>query len=103
MDTGAAVVGIGVLIALFAYLETIRRDLRGEMRDLRGDVKDVRQASDTAHKEIQLRLGNVETQLAAITARVDCIDDKVITFSADWMMPNEATDRNASKNICFAI
>ena len=70
MDTGTAVVGIGVLIALFAYLETIRRDLRGE-------IKEVRQASDTAHKEIQLRLGNVETQLAAITARVDCIDDKV--------------------------
>lgn len=70
MDTGTAVVGIGVVIALFAYLETIRRDLRGE-------IKDVRQASDTAHKEIQIRLGNVETQLAAITARVDCIDDKV--------------------------
>lgn len=64
IDTGAIVAGLGVLIALFGYLEIIRRDLRQE-------VKESRQASEAAHKDIQGRLNNVETHLAAIAARVD--------------------------------
>ena len=59
--------GVGVLITLLGFLEVIRRDLRAEIRD-------VRQASETAHKEIQTRLSSVETQLATITERVDCVN-----------------------------
>ena len=70
MDTGTVVTGLGVLIALFGYLEIIRRDLRQE-------IKESRQASETAHKDIQGRLNNVETQLASLAARVDCVDDKI--------------------------
>ena len=124
MDTGTVVTGLGVLIALFGYLEIIRRDLRQEIKEsrqaseaansdlrqeikevrqasetahgvlrqeikesrqasetahgiLRQEIREVRQASETAHKDIQGRLNNVETQLAAIAARVDCVDDKI--------------------------
>lgn len=88
MDTGTVVAGLGVLIALFGYLEIIRRDLRQEIKEtrqasetahngLRQEIREVRQASESAHQDIQGRLSNVETQLAAITARVDCVDDKI--------------------------
>ena len=88
MDTGTVVTGLGVLIALFGYLEIIRRDLRQEIKesrqasetansDLRQEIKETRQASETAHKDIQGRLNNVETQLASLAARVDCVDDKI--------------------------
>ena len=88
MDTGTVVAGLGVLIALFGYLEIIRRDLRQEIKEarqasetahngLRQEIREVRQASETAHQDIQGRLSNVETQLAAVTARVDCVDDKI--------------------------
>ena len=106
MDTGTVVTGLGVLIALFGYLEIIRRDLRQEIKEtrqasetansdlrqeikesrqasetahgvLRQEIREVRQASETAHKDIQGRLNNVETQLASLAARVDCVDDKI--------------------------
>ncbi len=70
MDTETAVVAIGVVIALFAYLETIRRDLRGE-------IKDVRQASENAHKSILTDLGNAKAERASIAARLKCVEDKV--------------------------
>lgn len=70
MDTGTVVTGLGVLIALFGYLEFFRRDLRQEIRKYR-------QVFETPHKDIQGRLNNVETQLASLGARVDCVDDKV--------------------------
>lgn len=60
MDTGAALVGISAIIALFAYLETIRCDLRSE-------IKEVRQAAETARKDILV-------QQAAHTARFNCIE-----------------------------
>ena len=70
MDTGVAVVGVGVLISLFGHLEIIRRDLRTE-------IKEVRQASETAHGNIQTELGAVKTTLAAHTERLNCIEDKI--------------------------
>ena len=70
METGTAVVAIGVLIALFGYLETIRRDLRGE-------IKDVRQASENAHKSILTDLGNAKAERASISERLKCVEDKV--------------------------
>lgn len=71
MDTGTVVTGLGVLIALFGYLEFFRRDLRQEIRKYR-------QVFETPHKkDIQGRLNNVETQLASLSARVDCVDDKI--------------------------
>ena len=77
MDTGTAIIGVGVLISLFGYLEIIRRDLRSEIKDMRDEIKDVRKASENAHNDILTRLGNVETQLASLTERVNCIDDKL--------------------------
>ena len=44
-----SIVAVGVIIALFGYLESIRRDLRNE-------IKEVRQASDTAHTDIRNQL-----------------------------------------------
>ena len=44
VDTGAALVGISAIIALFAYLETIRCDLRSEIKEV--------QAAETARKDI---------------------------------------------------
>lgn len=71
MDTGTVVTGLGVLIALFGYLEFFRRDLRQEIRKSR-------QVFETPYKkDIQGRLNNVETQLASLSARVDCVDDKI--------------------------
>ena len=66
MDTGAALVGISVIIALFAYLETIRCDLRSE-------IKEVRQAAETARKDILVQLSD-KSQQAAHTARFNCIE-----------------------------
>ena len=82
MDTGTVVTGLGVLIALFGYLEIIRRDLRAEIRD-------VRQASETAHKEIQTRLSSVETQLAALTAKVDCVMTRLTASNAGRRTSNK--------------
>ena len=67
MDTGTVVAGLGVLIALFGYLEIIRRDLRQEIKEnrqaseaahngLRQEIREVRQASEAAHQDIQGRL-----------------------------------------------
>jgi len=67
VDTGAALVGISVIIALFAYLETIRCDLRSE-------IKEVRQASETARKDILVQLSDIKSQQAAHTARFNCIE-----------------------------
>ena len=75
MDPGTAIVGVGVLITLFGYLEVIRRDLRseikefhrelsGEIKDLRsdlsGEINGVRAASENAHSEIRKDLGDLE-------------------------------------------
>ncbi len=72
MDTGTAIVSVGVLISLFGYLEVIRRDLRSEIKEVRqasenmnqetlarlgGEIKDVRQASEASHQETLTRLG----------------------------------------------
>ena len=70
MDTGTAIIGVGVLISLFGYLEIIRRDLRSE-------VKEVRRASDTAHGKIHTELGDIKTTQAAHTERLKCIEDKI--------------------------
>lgn len=67
MDTGAALVRISVIIALFAYLETIRCDLRGE-------IKEVRQVSETAHKDILMQLSDIKSQQAAHTERFNRIE-----------------------------
>ncbi len=75
MDTGVAVVGVGVLISLFGYLEIIRRDLRSE-------IKEVRQASETAHFTIQSELSNIKTTQAAHTERLKCIEDKIDSIAS---------------------
>ncbi|MCY4146240.1 MAG: hypothetical protein OXE95_12345 [Chloroflexi bacterium] len=92
MDTGTAIVGLGVVIAFFAYLETIRRDLRSEIRGidtklsneikgidtkLSNEIKEVRQASETAHKSILAELADAKAERASITERLKCVEDKV--------------------------
>ena len=73
VDTGTAVVGIGVIISLFGYLEIIRRDLRSE-------IKEVRQASEAAHKEINVKLNAIERTQATHSERFNTIDERFNTI-----------------------
>ena len=83
---------LGLFLVGFKWLDgkfdsfrlEIKFDIQSLDTKLSGEIKDVRLASETAHKEIQARLGNVETTLASHTekfntigARMDCIEDKI--------------------------
>ena len=72
VDTGTAVVGIGVIISLFGYLEIIRRDLRSE-------IKEVRQASEAAHKEINDKLNAIDKTQATHSEKFNTINERFNT------------------------
>lgn len=89
----------GTAIVLFASMFTMGRwldrkitDTRVELKsdivntraELKDDIRLVRQNSEDAHKEINERLRALKDQahvvdkgLSTLTARVDCIDDKI--------------------------
>ena len=69
MDTGTVVVGIGVIISLFGYLELIRRDLRSE-------INDVREASADAHKEINDKLNAIQITQATHSEKFNKVDEQ---------------------------
>ena len=71
LDTIVTIVGAVLLFwRLHSGLESVRKELKS-------DIREVRLASETAHKEIVQRLGNIEIIQSAHTERVKCIDDKV--------------------------
>ncbi len=82
MDTGTAVVGIGVIISLFGYLEIIRRDLRSE-------IKEVRQASERAHNGINEKLSAIEITLATHSERFNTIDERFNTVDEKFNTVDE--------------
>ena len=83
MDIETAVVGIGVIVSLFGYLEIIRRDLRREIKSLdtklSGEIRAVRQASEVAHKEINEKLNAIEVTQAIHTERFNTINERFNT------------------------
>ena len=69
-------------------IANIHMELKGDIANTRAELKDdirlVRQNSEDAHKEINERLRALKDQahvvdkgLSTLTARVDCIDDKI--------------------------
>ena len=70
MDIETAVVGIGVLIAFLAYLETVRRDLKSDIKSLEErlsrDIKEIQVKLDSTqdkHHELDNRLYILETRV----------------------------------------
>lgn len=70
LDIETAVVGMGVLIAFLAYLETVRRDLKSDIKSLEDrlsrDIKEVDGKSDSTrqrHHELDNRLYVLETRV----------------------------------------
>ena len=90
MDTGTAVVGIGVIISLFGYLEIIRRDLRSE-------IKEVRQASEAAHKEINDKLNAIERTQATHSERFNTIDERFNTVHVQIKNVDDKVDKLADR------
>ena len=75
-------------IELKGDIANTRAELKGDITNTRAELKDdirlVRQNSEDAHKEINERLRALKDQahvvdkgLSTLTARVDCIDDKI--------------------------
>ena len=93
METGVIIGGflVTVLASVFSAIGVafgIIRHVNGVRVELSGEIKEVRQASETAHGEINRRLGSIETTLATHTerfntvgARIDCIEDKIDKLS----------------------
>ena len=90
VDTGTAVVGIGVIISLFGYLEIIRRDLRSE-------IKEVRQASEAAHKEINDKLNAIERTQATHSERFNTIDERFNTVHVQIKNVDDKVDKLADR------
>lgn len=75
-------------IELKGDIANTRAELKGDIANTRAELKDdirlVRQNSEDAHREINERLRALKDQahvvdkgLSTLTARVDCIDDKI--------------------------
>lgn len=86
MDTGTAVVGIGVIISLFGYLEIIRRDLRSE-------IKEVRQASERAHNGINEKLSAIVTTQASHSERFNTVDERFNTVQTQIKCVDDKVDK----------
>lgn len=92
VETTQIVIGIGeILVICLAFLggmftlhQLLVREIKSLDTKLSGEIKEVRQASETAHKEIISRLGDIEKVQATHTerfntvdSRINCIEDKV--------------------------
>ena len=66
---------------LTGEIRAVEEKLTGEIRaveeKLTGEIRAVADKHDSSQIEMQTRLGNVEVQLAGLSERVACIDDKV--------------------------
>ena len=66
---------------LTGEIRAVDEKLTGEIRaveeKLTGEIRAVADKHDSSQIEMQTRLGNVEVQLAGLSERVACIDDKV--------------------------
>ena len=72
-NTVTLLTGVGIFVALFGFWWKVD-----------GKIEGVRQASDSAHKEILAKLGNIEKTQAThserfntVNTRIDCIEDKI--------------------------
>ena len=75
MDIETAIVGIGVLIAFLAYLETVRRDLKRDIESqekrFSSDFKDIARKLDS----IRDKQHELDNRLYILETRVGYLDD----------------------------